>query len=211
MRKMQLAVSADFKDLLKEIKTRIQQAQTRAILAANAELVRLYWDIGRLIHERQQKEGWGAAVIPRLAKQLQNELSEEKGFSERNIKRMLAFYRAYQNPADIVAPATVQKVTQAASQVNASAKVTQPASLLPVSMLWSIPWFHHIELLQKIKDRDVRLWYMLQTLVNGWSRPVMLSMIQSRLQKQPTAGGQRKNAGNKSPGRRSRHQRTAEL
>ncbi|MGH7136634.1 MAG: DUF1016 N-terminal domain-containing protein, partial [Pirellulales bacterium] len=65
--------------LLKDIKSRIQQAQTRAMLSVNAELVRLYWDIGRLIHERQSREGWGASVIPRLSKDLHNELPELKG------------------------------------------------------------------------------------------------------------------------------------
>lgn len=57
----------------------------RAVLSANAELVRLYWDIGRMIDQRQQQEGWGAAVIPRLARELHNELPHVKGFSERNI------------------------------------------------------------------------------------------------------------------------------
>ena len=92
----------DYAELLKEIKDRIGQAQTRAILTVNAELVRLYWDIGQLIDNRQRREGWGAAVIPRLARELKNELPEEKGFSERNIKRMLAFYRAYPNPSSFV-------------------------------------------------------------------------------------------------------------
>ena len=95
MSKTNLPVPADFPNLLKEIKTRIQQAQTRAILAVNAELVRLYWDIGGLIDARQQQEGWGAGVIPRLARELRNELPEEKGYSERNIKLMVQFYREY--------------------------------------------------------------------------------------------------------------------
>jgi hypothetical protein len=53
--------------LLADIKARIQAAQTRAVLAVNAELIRLYWGIGRLLDERQAAEGWGAGVIPRLA------------------------------------------------------------------------------------------------------------------------------------------------
>src|SRR5438093_7896575 len=81
--------------LLADIKSRIQSAQTRAILAVNAELIRLYWDIGRLLDARQAQEGWGAAVIPRLAADIRNELPEVKGFSERNMKRMLAFFREY--------------------------------------------------------------------------------------------------------------------
>jgi hypothetical protein len=65
------------------------------VLAVNAELIRIYWEIGALIDSRQKTEGWGAGVIPRLARDMHNELPEEKGFSERNIKRMLAFYREY--------------------------------------------------------------------------------------------------------------------
>jgi hypothetical protein len=93
------SLAAGYAALLKEIKDRIGQAQARAVLSANAELVRLYWDVGSLIDGRQRQEGWGAAVIPRLARELKNELPEVKGFSERNIKRMLAFYRAYPGPA----------------------------------------------------------------------------------------------------------------
>jgi hypothetical protein len=87
------SLPAGYAGLLKEIKDRIATAQARAVLAVNAELVRLYWDIGRLIDDRQRDEGWGAAVVPRLARELKNELAELKGFSERNIGRMLAFYR----------------------------------------------------------------------------------------------------------------------
>jgi hypothetical protein len=102
MSKQLLPIPADFPILLKEIKARIKQAQTQAILAANAELVRLYWDIGRMIDRRQRQEGWGAGVIPRLARELRNELPEIKGFSERNIKSMLAFHRAYPDPSALV-------------------------------------------------------------------------------------------------------------
>ena len=81
--------------LLSEIKQRIRQGQSRAILAVNQELLALYWDIGRLIDARQKHKGWGAGVIPRLAKDLHNEVPEQKGFSERNIKLMVQFYHEY--------------------------------------------------------------------------------------------------------------------
>ena len=64
------ATPQGFPALLEDVKVRIRAAQTRAMLAVNSELVRLYWDVGRLIDERQQREGWGAAVIPRLAREL---------------------------------------------------------------------------------------------------------------------------------------------
>lgn len=89
------AIAPHYTALLSDIKQRIRQAQTRAVLAVNAELIRLYWEIGQMLDARQKAEGWGAAVIPKLALDIRNELPEEKGFSERNIKRMLAFYREY--------------------------------------------------------------------------------------------------------------------
>ncbi len=59
-----------YKKLLDEIKTRIRQGQLWANLSANSEMLSTYWDIGRIIHHRQQEEGWGKGVIPRLAKDL---------------------------------------------------------------------------------------------------------------------------------------------
>ena len=92
-------VPAGYVHLLKEIKDRIQQSQTRAVFSVNAELIGLYRDIGRMIDDRQRKEGCGAAVIPRLARDFATNCRREKGYSERNIKRMLAFYRPYRDPA----------------------------------------------------------------------------------------------------------------
>ena len=116
-------VPADFGALLADVKNRIQTAQTRAVLAVNAELVRLYWDIGRTIARRQRTEGWGAAVIPRLALELHNELPDIKGFSERNIDRMIAFFRAYPEPSDFSPPAV--------AKLSAATKVPQPVAKLP--------------------------------------------------------------------------------
>ena len=118
-------VRSNFATLLADVKGRIQAAQTRAVLAVNAELVRLYWDIGRIIDDRQQREGWGAAVIPRLAKELKNELPELKGFSERNIGRMIAFCREYRDPTAFL--------PQPAAKMETETILPQPAA--------EIPWF----------------------------------------------------------------------
>jgi predicted nuclease of restriction endonuclease-like (RecB) superfamily len=174
MSKPQLPVPADFPKLLKAIKARIQQAQVRAVFSVNAELILLYWDIGRLIHDRQQQQGWGAAVIPRLARELRNELPRQKGFSERNIGRMIAFYRSYPNPAEIL-PQPVAKLPTTSKLPQVVAKSPSATD----SILWSIPWGHHAMLMEKVGDLAVRLWYMEQTLANGWSRNVLLVMIQS--------------------------------
>lgn len=128
MKKEELAL---YRGLIGDIKSRVRQAQRNAALSANAEMILLYWDIGRLIAARQVTEGWGAGVIPRLAADLKNELPEEKGFSERNIKRMLRFYQEYSaDPA---------KVPQAVAQLESpDLKQTSvghgPVAIPPASM-----------------------------------------------------------------------------
>ena len=155
-----------YQSLLAAVKSRIGVAQTQAMAAANAELVALYWDIGRLIHQRQQQQGWSAAIIPRLSRDLHNELSEAKGFSERNLGRMLAFYREYslENRALAILPQAVAK----------SDDIRQ----LPVA---NIPWGHNSLLMEKVKDMATRLWYVEQTIANGWSRDTLGMMLKSGL------------------------------
>lgn len=161
---------ADYKGLLSDIKQRVRHAQTRAVLAVNAELIRLYCEVGSLIDTRQQKEGWGSGVITRLAQDLHNELPEEKGFSVRNIKRMLAFYREYPHLAF---------VPKAVAQMPESSKVPQPVALFPAELILSVPWGHHDVLMTKVKDLDTRQWYMQAIVENGWSRNVLVMQIQS--------------------------------
>ena len=76
---------------LADLKRRIQTAQSRASVAVNRDLVLLYWQIGRDILERQQKESWGAKVIDRLAADLKREFPDMKGFSVRNLQYMRRF------------------------------------------------------------------------------------------------------------------------
>ena len=85
----------DYADALGAIKRRIQEERLRVVLAANAAMVVLYWDIGRMILERQDRAGWGAKVIDRLAADLREAFPDMKGFSPRNLKYMRAFAAAW--------------------------------------------------------------------------------------------------------------------
>ena len=143
--------SSAYKALLADLKRRIQEAQVRAGLAVNRELVLLYWSIGREILVRQEREGWGAKVIDSLARDLHQSFPEMKGLSPRNLKYMRALAEAW--PEESI-------VQQAAAQ---------------------IPWFHNCTLLDKVKDPLERLWYTQQTIANGWSRNVLILQIESGL------------------------------
>lgn len=161
---------ASYRQVLSDIKQRICHAQTRAVMAVNAELIRLYWEIGALIDARQQQEGWGTGVIPTLARDLHNELPEEKGFSERNIKRMLAFYREY---------SYLEFVPQPVAQMATNREVPQSVALFPAELLCALPWGHHAELMAKVKDLPTRRWYMQAAIEHGWSRSILLLQIES--------------------------------
>lgn len=166
-------------DLLGNIKTRIRQAQIKATLSANAEMIQMYWDIGRMILERQQREGWGAAVIPRLSRDLNNEMPEVKGFSERNIGRMIAFCREY---------AQTEILPQAVAKIDPAGKVPQPVaktsanefSVILQQLVAKLPWGHNLLLMEKVKDLPTRLWYMRQTIEQGWSRDALDSAIKTQ-------------------------------
>jgi predicted nuclease of restriction endonuclease-like (RecB) superfamily len=183
---------AHYSELLSDVKDRIREAQTRAILAVNAELVRLYWDIGRLIGQRQAEEGWGAAVIPRLSRDLHKEMPGLKGFSERNLQLMVQFSQEYPNAFDaasrIAQPRVARlpnaEIARAIDSESSAETIAQPPVAqfptphnvdMPVTQL---TWAHNI-LLIRVKDRPTRLWYMQQTLANGWSRDALAIQIQS--------------------------------
>lgn len=163
--------------LLREIIGRIRQGQVRAAVSVNVELLALYWDVGRMIAQRQNDEGWGAAVIPRLANDIKNGLTDIKGFSERNLKRMLAFYKEYSD-LEIV-PRAVAQIDMKNDTVivpRAVAQLPEATSANLLEYIIRLPWAQNVILLQ-IKDRKERLWYMRQSLENGWSRDFLSDQI----------------------------------
>jgi predicted nuclease of restriction endonuclease-like (RecB) superfamily len=169
---------AVYRDLLGDIKTRVRAAQHRAALSANAEMIALYWDIGRMIAARQKLEGWGAGVIPRLAADLKNELPEQKGFSARNIGYMIRFAREYGLPPILQQPAAqLQNVDNETIEILPQAAAKSP---LPAAVLFGLPWFHHIVLIEKLKDLPIRYWYARQALEQGWSRDTLTLQIKNR-------------------------------
>lgn len=140
-----------YDDFLRELKERIRNAQVRAALSVNSELVLLYWQIGREIIIRQQQQGWGAKVIERLARDLKAAFPDIKGFSARNLKYMRAFAEAYPDE-----------------------QIVQQAAAL-------IPWFHNCVILDKVKNNLEREWYIQKTRENGWSRNILTLQINNRL------------------------------
>jgi predicted nuclease of restriction endonuclease-like (RecB) superfamily len=140
-----------YRAFLADLKARLRAAQVKAVVAVNAELVCVYWRIGRDILARQEEEGWGAHVIDRLSRDLRAAFPEMKGFSPRNLKYMRAFAAAWRDESFV-------------QQVAAR-----------------LPWFHVCVLLDRVKEPSRREWYARKAVEHGWSRHILIAQIESAL------------------------------
>jgi predicted nuclease of restriction endonuclease-like (RecB) superfamily len=177
------ALPADYAPLLADIKARVQSARVKAGLAANRELLALYWDIGRLILDRQRREGWGAKVIDRLALDLQRSFPGQQGFSRANLLFMRAFADAW-SEAPIVLQPVRQLPPRENSQPATGAMVQAPPAQFPVAPpepMASLPWGHNLLLLHKLAKPADRIWYAGKAVEHGWSRNVLALQIEAGL------------------------------
>jgi hypothetical protein len=143
------SLPGDYGRLLAAIKVRVRAAQVRAGLVANRVLLSLYWDIRRMILGRQRAQGWGAKVIDRLSRDLQNELPGQQGFSPRNLKYMRAFATAW--PDSIVHPPGAQLGKWGVPMVQAPlAQSTRNEPAIVQQPVAQLPWGHHTILLNKL-------------------------------------------------------------
>jgi predicted nuclease of restriction endonuclease-like (RecB) superfamily len=158
------------------------------VLAANREMILLYWDIGREIVERQKAEGWGKSIVNRLGADLQKEFPGESGFSASNLWRMRSFYLAYTegviNLAQPVRDLKIADPQQPVGEIGGPELVQLVRELdgrnLPQAAA-EIPWGHNIALIEKLKDPIERLWYARQTIEQGWSRAILVIQIETDL------------------------------
>ena len=150
MSKGKQLISADYAALLAKVKERVRSAQYAALKAVNQELVALYWDIGRLIEERQRGRTWGKSIVTNLAGDLQQEFPGIQGFSTQNLWYMRQFYRAYHGHEKL-----------------------QP-------LVGEISWAKHLAILGKCKDPLEREFYIRMTKKFGWTKNVLIHQIENQ-------------------------------
>ena len=140
----------DYQNLLGEIQQRIRSAQYQALKAVNHELINLYWDIGRLIVDRQQVAGWGKAIVEQLANDIRAEFPGITGFSARNVWRMRDFYLTYHDNS---------KLTPLVAEIG---------------------WTHNLVILEKCKGDLEREFYIRMTRRFGWTKNVLIHQIENQ-------------------------------
>ena len=146
-----LKTQQDYRELLLEIRQRVNENQAKAVLAVNKQLLTLYREIGNLIIRRQEKAKWGDKVLGKLAKDIKSHFPEMKGFSRTNLKYMKMLAAAY--PSFEIGQVPLDQITR----------------------------YHHITLLTKCKNEEQRIFYASKAIEHGWSRNVMMHQIESNL------------------------------
>lgn len=141
---------SEYKKFFVEIKERIYKAQYEALKAVNKELINLYWDLGRMIVERQQSSGWGKAVVETLSHDLQNEFPGIKGFSSANLWRIRNFYSTY----------------------------SENEKLAP--MVREIGWTHNVVIMERTRSNIEREFYIRMTRKFGWTKNVLIHQIENQ-------------------------------
>lgn len=147
----QAELSQTYFETLNKLKEKIRSTQIKAMIKVNQELIQLYWEIGVAISEKQEKEGWGAKTIERLAKDLKDAFPHTKGFSRTNISYMVQFAKEY------------------------------PEIEIIQQLVGQIPWGHNLILIQRLNTKEERLWYVKKIIENGWSRNTLSIWIDSDL------------------------------
>jgi len=144
------ALPSDYAQLLAEVKERVRSAQYAALKAVNTELVGLYWDLGRMIVERQADAGHGASIAEQLATDLRAEFPGIAGFSRRNVFYMREFYLLYRDDTRV-----------------------QP-------LVAQVAWAHNLAIMSKCKDHLEREFYLRMTRKFGWSKNVLIHQIDNQ-------------------------------
>lgn len=167
----ELSINIDYTQWFSDLKKSIKSAQIKAALQVNSELLRLYWSLGKDIVEMQKSSEWGDSFLQKLSKDLSHDFPDMKGFSYRNLKSIRQWYIFY-NQFNIIGQQSVSQL----EETNGQQSVSQIESIF-----FSIPWGHHLYIIQKCKDIEKAKFYLRKTVENGWSRAVLSNFMSTNL------------------------------
>ncbi len=170
---MEILKSEDYKQWISEIKEKIRSSQIKASLSVNSEMLKLYWDLGKSISEKLTTSNWGTKIVEKLSIDLKRTFPDFDGFSKRNLLFMRQWFEFYQYAENAKIAIMKQVVSQFPIALNSVAGIKMLVCL--------IPWGHNIVIIQKTKNFEQSLFYILKTIENNWSRTVLSVQIDSQL------------------------------
>ena len=169
--------STDYKVWISELKTKIHSVQIKASIAVNSALIEFYWELGKMISEKQELVNWGDKLIEQISKDLKIEFPNMKGLSISNLKYAQRFYTFYTNFT------ISQQVVDQLQDTNSKDIIIHPLLVgeFNFDLIKKIPWGQNILIFTKSKDKKEAKFYIEQTIENNWSRDVLALQIKSNL------------------------------
>ncbi len=168
------AVTDEYKSWIDDIKKRIRQAQIKAAIKVNYELLDLYWELGKDIVKKQESAKWGDAFLKTMSKDLQKAFPDLSGLSPQNLKHIRYWYKFYSQEG-----IGLQAVTQLEDGLDDAP--SRPALQEIEKLIKSIPWGHNQRIMYKCKSINEALFYVQKTMDNNWSRNVLEHQIDASL------------------------------
>ncbi len=138
-----------------EVLNTIKKAQKKVYKQLNRALIELYWEIGRYISEKVEKEKWGKSVVEELSKYIQKNEPNIKGFTARNIWRMKQFYETYKDFEKLSTPRAELENSKNMSILGAE---IEDSTKLP-ALLAEISWSHNRRIMS-LKTPEEREFYL---------------------------------------------------
>lgn len=172
----------DFSLWIQDLNKRYRRSQVKASIKVNDEMLKFYWSLGRDIVAMKAESRWGSKFFKNLSKDLKGANQKATCFSEGNLKYMKNFYCMYQTYFEIGQQVADQfqngKNTQQLVEQNSKNKFGQQLADQIWKDIISIPWGHHMLLIDKfLSNPEKALFYVHQTVENGWSRNMLLNFI----------------------------------
>lgn len=159
------------------IKTAILQSQYNAIRLANQEQLKLYYSIGQYISENSRSGYWGMGALEFISDQLKEDLPGLAGFSLTSMKNMRKFYEAWTPDKDRSAAPIASSQTDDAESVIIRQPELPNYSGFPLQDFLTVPFTHHIRILEKVKDYDERLYYIQRTATSHLTKEALVKAI----------------------------------
>lgn len=158
----------EYEAWVKNLCSRYRASQIKAAVKVNTEMLKYYWDLGRDIVQMNVEKRWGESVIVQLSHDLRQELPGVQGLSKTNIYYCRKFYSLYNSENEFF------------HQVGG--KLSSEEFFHQVEGIFRIPWRHHCLIMDRVKgDAKKALFYVRETVNNGWSRAMLMNWIDTDL------------------------------
>lgn len=190
---------SEYIKFIKQLKQEIVLSRYNAAKLVNKELLILYFNVGKLLNDRTEEDGWGAKVLETISVDLQNALPGLRGFSVSNLKNMKQFFTTY---SQFVISQSLTGQLQKVSKNKFSQSATgEFFSMIPtlsknltlktnpdfINCFLGISFTHHVTILQKTKTQEEKLFYIQKASENQWTVSILEYQIESHYYKKNTS------------------------